>query len=74
MVKFPQMPVYRQATWADRGGTGGGGGAKGAPCGQDITPYGSKPIFCKIIVHSNYCWEKRKNKLTFHHFRLHIHT
>ena len=27
------------------GGTGGGGGAKGAPCGQDITPYGSKPIF-----------------------------
>ena len=28
------------------------------PCGQDITPYGSKPIFWKIIVHSNYCWGK----------------
>ena len=34
--------------------------AIGALCGQDITPYGSKPIFWKIIVHSNYCWEKRK--------------
>ena len=32
--------------------------AIGAPCGQDITPYGSKPIFWKIIVHSNYCWGK----------------
>ena len=34
--------------------------AIGAPCGQDITPYGSKLIFWKIIVHSHYCWEKRK--------------
>ena len=36
--------------------------AIGAPCGQDITPYGSKLIFWKIIVHSNYCWEKRERK------------
>ena len=52
-----------------------GGGlwlAIGTPCGQDITPYNSKPIFWKIIVLSNYCWENKEK--TFHHFRLHIHT
>ena len=36
--------------------------AVGASCGQDITPYGSKPIFWKIIVHSNYFWGKKGKK------------
>ena len=40
-----------------------------APCGQDAIPYyGSKPWLWKIIVFSNYCWEKRKKKLTVHTF------
>ena len=37
-------------------------------CGQDAASYGSKPLLWKIIVHSNYCWEKGE-KLTYHHFR-----
>ena len=40
----------------------GGGGAITAPCGQDTTPYGSKPLVWKIIVYSNYCWGKKENK------------
>ena len=40
-------------------GDEGWGGAITAPCGQDTTPYGSKPILWKIIVHSNYCWGKK---------------
>ena len=38
---------------------------KTAPCGQDTTQYGTKPLLWKIFVCSNYCWGKI---LTFQHF------